>query len=86
MHHVNLLNRDFFFESDQLNVTLYAHFIDFSLYIILIKNDSNYYVKVFKNYRLDMIQKVDFDNYYHIIFEKTNVVEMINRRSQKEHQ
>ena len=33
-----------------------------------------------------MIQKVDFDNCYHIIFKKINVVEMINRRSQKEHQ
>ena len=55
MHYVNLLNRDFFFESDQLNLTLYAHFINFFLYVILIKNDLNHYIKVFKNYRLNII-------------------------------
>ena len=80
MYYVNLSNRDFFFEFDQLDITFYTHFIDSFLYVILIKNDSNHYIKIFKNYRFNIIQKVDFDNYYHITFEKINIVEMINRR------
>ena len=41
IHFVNLSNRDFFFEPDQLDLTLYAHFVDSSLYAILTKNNSN---------------------------------------------
>ena len=85
MHYANLSNRDFFFEFNQLNFTLYAHFIDFSLYVILIKNDSNQHIKIFKNLRFNIVQKIDFDNYYHITFEKKNIIEFINRRSQKKH-
>ena len=80
IHYINLLNRDFFFELDQLNFTLYAHFVDSSLHAILIKNESNQHVKIFKNLRLDTVQKANFDNYYYIISEKENVVEFVNRR------
>ena len=41
IHHINLSNRDFFFEPDQLDLTLYVHFVDSSLHAILIKNESN---------------------------------------------
>ena len=85
IHHINLLIRDFFFEFDQLDLTLYAHFVDSSLPAILTKNDSNQYVKISKNLRLDTIQKADFDNCYHIIFRKRDVVEFINRRFYKKH-
>ena len=54
IYHVNFSTRDFFFEPDQLNLTLYAHFID-SLSAILTKNNSNQYIKIFKNLRLDTI-------------------------------
>ena len=85
IYHVNLLIRDFFFELDQLNLTLYAHFVDFSLLAILIRNDLNQYIKILKNFRLDTIQKADFDNCYHITFGKRDVVEFANRRSHKKH-
>ena len=85
IYHVNLSTRDFFFEPDQLNLILYAHFVDSSLLAILTKNDLNQYVKILRNLRLDIIQKADFDNCYHIIFGKGNVVEFVNRRSYKKH-
>ena len=85
IYHVNLLIRDFFFEPDQLDLTLYTHFVHSFLPAILTKNDSNQYVKVFKNLRLDTIQKADFDNCYYITFGKGDVVEFVNRRSHKEH-
>ena len=80
IHYINLSNRDFFFESDQLNLTLYTHFVDSSLHAILTKNNSNQYIKIFRNLRLNTIQKADFDNCYHITFEKKKVVDFINRR------
>ena len=86
MHYVSLSNRNFFFKFDQLDVTFYAHFIDFSLYVISIKNDSNHYIKILKNHHLNTIQKVDFDNCYHITSKKINVFKMINRHSQKKYQ
>ena len=85
IHHVNLSIRDFFFEPDQLNLTLYAHFVDSSLSAILIRNNSNQYIKIFRNLRFGIIQKADFDNCYHIIFGKRDVVELANRRSHKKH-
>ena len=85
IHYINFSNRDFFFELDQLDLTLYAHFVDFSLYAILTKNKSNQHIKIFRNLRLDTIQKADFDNCYHITFEKKNVVEFVNYRSQKKY-
>ena len=86
IHYINLSNRDFFFEPDQLNLTLYAHFVDSFLYAILTKNESNQHIKVFRNLRLDTVQKADFNNCYYITFEKKNVVEFANRRFQKKHQ
>ena len=41
IYHINLSNRDFFFEFDQLDFILYAYFVDFSLHAILTKNKSN---------------------------------------------
>lgn len=41
IHHASLLDQDYFFESEQLDLTLFAHFIDSSLSAILIRNNSN---------------------------------------------
>ena len=77
IHYINLLNQNFFFEPDQLNLTLYTHFINSSLYIILIKNNSNQHIKILKNLRFNIIQKVDFDNCYHIIFKKKMLLNLL---------
>ena len=41
IHYINFSNQDFFFEFDQLDLILYAHFVDFFLFAILTRNDSN---------------------------------------------
>lgn len=34
-----LLNRDFFFELEQINLTLYIYFVDALMTVVLTKND-----------------------------------------------
>ena len=86
VHHASLSDRDFFFEPDQLDLTLYAHFVDSSHSAVLAKNDSDQHIKVPRNVRLGTVQEAHFDNCYHITSGKEDVVELASRLPQKEHQ
>ena len=50
-----LFDRDFFFEFNEFQLFLYAHFVDVFIIIIIIKNDSNQIVKISQNLRLDIV-------------------------------
>ena len=68
IHNVNLsTNRNFLFESnDDIELNMYAHLIDVIITIILIRNDKNLSIKMFKNYRLEHVIEIDFSNVFHI--------------------
>ena len=56
MHHlISLSNRDFFFKLKQINLIFYIYLVDASIIIMLIKNDLNQIVKIFKKIRFDII-------------------------------
>jgi hypothetical protein len=84
IHHSNLSNdRDFFFESFDSNVSLYAHAIDFFTNCIMIKNDSTQSIKIFRNARLDRITKIQYLNVFHVDSNVKNYVERKSTRVQK---
>lgn len=85
VHHASLPKREFFFEPDQLNLTLYAHLVDSSLSNILAKNDSDQTIKVSRNLRLETVQEADFDNCYHVTEGQKDVVELASRHPAKKH-
>lgn len=86
VHHASLSDRDFIFEPDELNLTLYAHLVDSSMHFILAKNNSNRAVETSRNFRLGTIQKADFDNCCHITSDQEDAVDLASRRPPKEHQ
>lgn len=86
IHHASLSDRDFFFEPDQSQLSLYAHLIDAFMTAVIAKNDSNQAVKVSRNLRLGTVQEADFDNCYHITSGKADVAELTTRRPKQEHQ
>ena len=64
-------NKNFLFEfnNDVIKLIIYAHFVNVFTFSILIDNNKNYSIKIFKNARLDKIIKIDFSNVFQI---KTN--------------
>ena len=88
IHHHNgsLPDRNFFFEPDELNLTLYAHLVDLSTIAILAKNDLDRAVQILRNFRLGTIQEADFDNCYHIISGQEDTVDLASCRPPKEYQ
>ena len=85
VHHGALPDRDFFFEPDDLDLTLYAHLVDSSMPVVLARNDSDRAIQVPRNFRLGTVQEADFDNCYHITSGQEDVVDLASRRPPKEH-
>ena len=61
-------NKNFLFEFDDdiVELIMYAHIVDVFTFSILIRNDKNFLIKIFKNYRLDKIIEIDFLNVFQI--------------------
>lgn len=85
VHYIILSNRIFFFEPDQNQLFLYIYLVNVFIITIIIKNNFDQIVKISRNLRLKTIQKADFDNCYHIIFEKIDIIELIIRRPKQKH-
>lgn len=56
------IDRNFLFESNNTNLSLYAHIINVKITSILIKNDNDKTIYVLRNCRLDRIFEFDFSN------------------------
>lgn len=90
IHNVNLsINKNFLFESnDNFELKIYVHIINVFIIIILIRNDKNVSIKIFKNYRLRRIFEINFFNTFYIqndknvrclIIKKSKFIHKINR-------
>ena len=87
IHHIVMsADRDFFFESNELNVFLYAHLINAKFKHILIRNDSNHTVHIFKNCRMKRLTKLNFFNVFQINFDEIEkIIDFALRKSFKKH-
>ncbi|KAK3166669.1 hypothetical protein OEA41_009794 [Lepraria neglecta] len=81
-----LIDRDFLFEPEEYELSLYTHLVDLSLTAVVAKNDSDYSVKIPRNLRLRTVQEANFDNCYYITSGQYNVAELATRRPKKEYQ
>ena len=61
-------NKNFLFEFDDdiVELIMYVHIVDVFMFSILIRNDKNFLIKIFKNYRFDKIIEIDFFNVFQI--------------------
>lgn len=55
VHYASLFDRDFFFEPVDSLLSLYTYLVDAFIIIVIVKNDTDFVVKVFRNLRLGTI-------------------------------
>ena len=69
IHNACLLkNKNFLFKFNDnvIELIMYAHFVDAFTFSILIRNNKNYLIKIFKNARFDKIIEINFSNVFQI--------------------
>ena len=65
IHHLIFFQkRDFLFESENINFSMYVHVIEFDIKSILLQNEKNKSIKVFRNFRFDRVVKLNYFNVY----------------------
>ena len=65
VHNACLLkNKNFLFEfnNNVIELIMYAYFVNVFTFSILIRNNKNYSIKIFKNARFDKIIEINFSN------------------------
>ena len=66
MYHASLLDdRDFLFKLSTEVISLYTYLVNNTFYSILVRNNSDKLVLIPRYLRLDLVSKIDYDNYYY---------------------
>ena len=78
-------NRDFFFEFDDTKFIFYVHLIDFFIKIVLISNDIDKIIKIFRNYRLNKFVEFDYSHVFHIDNENESIQKLTIRTFKSNH-
>ena len=60
------IDRDFFFEFDDIEFTFYVHLVDFFIKVILVTNNTNQLVKISRNFRLKKLIKLNYSHIFQI--------------------
>ncbi len=81
-------NRDFLFESfSEVSMLIYAHVIDVRIIDVIVRNESAKSMKISKNFKLEMTQKIQYDDCFHVsqehhltlqTFKKNSIFENLN--------
>ena len=53
---------DFLFESNDTEFTLYVHLIDFFIKVIFVINNTDQFMRIFRNFKLEKFVKLDYIN------------------------
>ena len=79
-------DRDYLFESNELNFSLYVHLINFTFKHIVVRNESNQAVHISRNCRVDHMIEIDFVNAFQIhVDEVEKIADLTLRRSARQH-
>ena len=77
-------NRNFLFESKNTNIILYTHVIDVFIKVVLVINDTNKIVRIFRNCRLSKLIELDFSHVFYVE-NNDNFAKLIIRKLKFEH-
>ena len=83
---INLLkNKDFLFESidDVNNFIFYVHLIDAFTFVVVVRNDCNQFIQIFRNFKLNRISKLNYSNVFQVSFEQTEHVKFFTIKKSK---
>ena len=87
IHYTTILNdRDFLFESEELNLSLYAHLINSNSKHILVRNESNKTVHIPRNCRVKRMIELNFLNAFQVDADDADKLsDLALKRPFKEH-
>lgn len=86
IHHCSLPeSRDFLFEPDDVELTMFAHMIDASTHCIIARNEGPRPIHVPRNYRLGRISELDYPNAFQVDATE-KVKDMAMRQPKATHQ
>ena len=85
IHHLGDIpkDRDYLFEPDDVNFSLYAHLMDAETSSVLVRNDTHKSLKIPRNFHLGHVTELDYSNACHVSGEDAE--ELALRRPKKEH-
>ena len=76
-------DRDYIFEPDDVNFSLYAHLVNSETSFIPVRNDTDKSLRIPRNFRLGHITEMDYANACHV--EGEEVEDLALQRPKKEH-
>ena len=80
----NIFNdRNYFFESNEIELILYAHLMNTFIEIILVRNDDKQIVKISRNYRLDYLTEFDYSNAFFVNDDNVDLIMKASRITHK---
>ena len=79
-YRIYLPNRDLLFKSDETNLILYVYIINLSIDLVLVKNNSNRPIIIYKKYRLGYITKISYNKYYYINIGLTDLTTRLSNK------
>ena len=76
----NIFNdRNYFFESNEIELILYVHFMNIFIEIIFVRNDDKQTVKISRNYRLDYFIELDYSNAFFVNDDNVDLIMKTSR-------
>ena len=87
IHYFAVQDQKYLFESKKIpNLTAYAHLINAFIKIILIRNEFDISIQIFRNYRFGKLTKINYVNAFHILNdENNNIRELVVKRFRSFH-
>lgn len=73
-------NRDFFFESNKFNLSIYIYLVNFETRNIVVRNNSNKTIYILRNCQLRRIIELEFFNVFYIVVN-SNVLDLTLRKA-----
>ena len=67
-------DRDYFFESNEIEFILYAHFMNIFIETIFVRNDDKQAVKISRNYRLNYFIEFDYSNAFFVNDDNVDLI------------
>ena len=86
VNHLDLLERDYFFEPSETKLSIFAAVVDQNLKHILVENNTDNPMRVHRNMKLGEVIEQQWDGCYHITTGQKDVAELATRRPREEHQ
>ena len=85
VYYLDLPDRDFFFEPEDTKLSIYIGITNSELTSVLVKNDTEYTIRIYRNIRLEDLYKSDYNGCFPITSRQEDITELVIRRPREEY-